>query len=698
MKQFLTVIIVALCCYTTISAQKPKEREEIRQSIWAEKNREFDVKEFPEKWNNESAVILAKIDRYSYKKPPLKKFSQEEFSRRRVKLLDKAAVESYSELNFYWPDTYYGEKGENFWGVFILKSNGKKIELKDEDGVEVTEDGYQKIKVAIPDLEPGDIIDYFQLTTLTNFGKEKVFNPIVYTLPGSYPILIQTLEFEVDNKCYLNCKSLNGAPEVKKKRGDNETTIYRLVDTTRDRIKDMRWTYSMRNFPTIKFQAFMASNVNLLPVKFIGKPEMVKSSVTKKEIDEYIKGFGNGYYEATMTDYAKWLKKNKKTLNKDNAAEEVYNYLRYYYAQGEPESSRGFNGINNHAFISLMKNILDQYKIPYEVLMGVPRSINALDDLILDEEVSFFLKIGDKDPYYVYNFGRYTNFADIPYLLEDIEVYAYNSKTKKIEKKRTPSSSADQNGYIANTIIKFDPENMQLLHFDSENIIKGHGKSYYQSRLMQFNDYIEPLQEKYGVLPSQKAVTKKKKEEADRNKLDDFNETRISNRKKMIEGDFDEQKLESFDDIAILEFGLDRQNPDFKFKEQYKVDGYVKKVGPNYVFDAGKLIGGQISLDDDDMERDHDVHMDYARSFEYNIEVIIPDGYTVEGIENLNFNVDNAAGAFISTAKIEGNKLVMKTTKRYNTNYVKASDWPLMIDYLEAAYKFTQQKVLLKKA
>ncbi|MBK6642258.1 MAG: hypothetical protein IPG39_14050 [Bacteroidetes bacterium] len=103
-------------------------------------------------------------------------------------------------------------------------------------------------------------------------------------------------------------------------------------------------------------------------------------------------------------------------------------------------------------------------------------------------------------------------------------------------------------------------------------------------------------------------------------------------------------------------------------------------------------------MKEDELKRHYDIHMGNTRAFNYEIAVTIPDGYKVEGIDKLNKDVDNATGFFKSTAKVEGNQLIITASKAYKTIYEKKENWPEMVKFLDEAYKFTQVKVVLKKA
>ena len=76
---------------------------------------------------------------------------------------------------------------------------------------------------------------------------------------------------------------------------------------------------------------------------------------------------------------------------------------------------------------------------------------------------------------------------------------------------------------------------------------------------------------------------------------------------------------------------------------------------------------------------------------------VIPDGYIVSGLDKLNKSVDNEAGSFESTAKVENNVLVITTLKKYKTNYQPNSNWNLVLEFIDAADQFTNEKILLKK-
>jgi hypothetical protein len=123
----------------------------------------------------------------------------------------------------------------------------------------------------------------------------------------------------------------------------------------------------------------------------------------------------------------------------------------------------------------------------------------------------------------------------------------------------------------------------------------------------------------------------------------------------------------------------------------------VKKAGDKYLLEIGRFLTSQIEIDKKEMERKNNIYMNFPRSFENEITFIIPEGYSVSGLEKLNKKVENETGGFTSNAEIKGNQLIIKSFKYYKNYFEPNANWNKMIQFLDAAYQFTQEKVLLKK-
>ena len=141
-----------------------------------------------------------------------------------------------------------------------------------------------------------------------------------------------------------------------------------------------------------------------------------------------------------------------------------------------------------------------------------------------------------------------------------------------------------------------------------------------------------------------------------------------------------------------------------KWVQVLKDSGMDGKNGPEascYTCHQGRLKFAHKMLhpetDKKEKERKNNIYMIYPRSFENEITLEIPAGYTVAGLDKLNKKVENETGGFVSSAVVTGNKLVIRTNKYYKNYYEPNSNWTKMIQFLDASYQFTQEKVLLKK-
>ena len=99
------------------------------------------------------------------------------------------------------------------------------------------------------------------------------------------------------------------------------------------------------------------------------------------------------------------------------------------------------------------------------------------------------------------------------------------------------------------------------------------------------------------------------------------------------------------------------------FKEKYILKNLINKAGINYSLNIGLLIGEKFHLEKEDLERHSDINLEFPKSFIYKIRIKIPDGYKVEGLDQINFTVDNEMGSFISLAKEESGYIFIQQEK-----------------------------------
>ena len=155
--------------------------------------------------------------------------------------------------------------------------------------------------------------------------------------------------------------------------------------------------------------------------------------------------------------------------------------------------------------------------------------------------------------------------------------------------------------------------------------------------------------------------------------------------------------MTSLDAFEVLNTGRYGDDP-LKVQLNFTSEGFLKKAGKNYIFPIGSLIREQLTLDQDEKNnRTKDIQFGVGRTYSNTIEMRIPTGYTLEGVDNLNMSIDTPYMSFISKAILNNKQLTVTTEKIYKTSTAPQAEWNKIVDVLETAYKFSQAKVILKK-
>ena len=241
---------------------------------------EFKATNVPDKWKNESAVIIGQKTEYLFTRVSSGRnyttvVRINEYIHKRIKLQDKNALEKFSTFNY----VTMGKDGNAEYK--IIKTNGKEETVDMKTAVEDDKDidaVYKPIfyslniksqKIAIPDLEVGDIIDYTLRSTIDwDMKAEGIgFRPFIFSLTNNYPAMYQQYRFTMVNGMKVQYRNYNGAPNLRfdpkaSVYGDKESYLsYYFLDKDREKSPDVRWNYELRTTPSVKFRVvFLADN------------------------------------------------------------------------------------------------------------------------------------------------------------------------------------------------------------------------------------------------------------------------------------------------------------------------------------------------------------------------------------------------------------------------------------------------------
>ena len=716
-----TFLITLTLLFTSLLSAQTQDEKDALEFFWGEQDAYKTMVDIPEKWSNESAVIIYKNENYDFHKFG-KNVTYKTSVRKRIKLLDKAAVEEFSEFTYTKrfrssKGLSLGTRGNNIIGVKIIKPDGsEKIIDIDKDAVEV--DG--ETKLAIANLEVGDIIDYYSYSiepfkSTYAFG----FDPVEKTLGEEYPILDYKLFFETENDFFINFNSFNDAPELIEIPTEKKNMRrYELTAQNIEKHKYERWFFPLVELPAYKFQVYFARSgkfENRADAFLPEKEDIIKKTVSNEDILEF---YDNVNPYGDLKHEERFLKK-KTFANDAEKAIAIFYFMRHYYltrfleayiAKDAEISTYPFGAYDDDArvfnedvnfmrhFIAIMKD----NKIKCDLIIAKKRYDGSLDDLLIQKNLNMVLKTQTTPPVYINSFGPHTTVNNFDPLLEGVDAYLLSAtkwKYDNIERITIPITSFETNKTNKDISINLS-DDFKSISVTSDISYTGHEKQDQQYERFIYKDYVDEDYKKFET-ESFVDLVKKSKQDSYRQQfdavIDKLRERQEETFKNSVKSEFDITTIEDYK-YTINETGRFHFEDPFTFTEEYTIkDELIKRAGPNYIMEIGKFIGGQIDLSVAERDRVENIYMGYPRSYNYQISLNIPEGYSVAGLDKLNKSIDNKTGAFISTAVLEGNTLTINTTKQYKNNYESNKDWSLMMDFLNEAQQFTNEKILLKK-
>lgn len=714
MKKTLLFLLVLIS--SNLFAQN---KEEAREFLWGKSDKFKNVTTVPDKWKNESAVIIYKFEFYDYHKFG-KSVNYTSAIRKRIKLQDQAAVTEFSQFSF--KDKFYTNKGyayreaTSFVGIKIVKSDGKEV-IVDVEKEAISTD--KEKKIAIANLEIGDIIDYYfyssePFKSVIEYG----FEPQESPLGDVYPTMEMKLSFQTENDFFVNFNTYNGAPELKELLNKGGERKYELVAKDIEKNEFPRWFYPLAELPCYKFQVFFARSgkFEARADAFLSEKEsIIKKTVSKEDIFDY---YDNKFVpNGDLGDINDFLK-GKKFASDEEKVREVYYFSRHkfftqYIEAMIVQEATKYQALlaykdpiffrTEQAFVNYFMSFLKKNDIDYDIIIGTPRYNGSIDDLLIQQNVTTLLRVKTKNPIFLEYFSPFTSADMFNYNLENSKAIALQvAKGKKVvdaEVVNLPSSTVEDN--VSKSISKVSiNEDFTGVKVNKESSYLGHLKENEQSDKLAYYDYVFEDYEKYGTKSVIDYIKNKKEKEKTGSQINALVNKLKEQQKETFKKSTEDDYGFSIDDhtLSIKSTGRFGKKSPLVYEEDFTLkDNLIKKAGSNYLVEIGKLIAEQIEINKKEKDRKNNVYMFYPRTITNEITLDIPAGYTVSGIEKLNKKTENETGGFTSSASIVNNQLIVKTSKYYTNYFEPNSNWGKMMQFLDAAYQFTQEKILLKK-
>ena len=697
--------------------------EDNAKPLWTENNTVFVSNIVPEKYKNESAVILGyqrsvnidKKSRFGFLSKGERSLVFLENIRFKIRLNDRNAVKAFTEVYFRYSDKIDG------FSAKIWKQDGsaKPISLISSIAVESVTDvpefyksffdqqvGSQRryFKVAVPDLEPGDILEYVTATKskLDVQGTGYIeFYPVYEICSKNYPILFNQISIETDNKSFFKSSSVNGAPEFKKVQASEEG-FYKYVFTDVDRPveKDVNFVSAYQVYPLTKFQVVYANDEKMKGA-LIGqvgeiKAEFSKTELAKKAWEDYEKvgNFSHTQY-GTVQKFIDVIWTQLKKQGAKDWTEKEYISNVYYKLRNVVVNSDTYLSDKVAAYI--FGSLLFQKNIKTELVISVSNSLGKLSNVLFDQEIRYVCKLNNS---YYFNYTDHSNPTDLVENLLGSEAYIIDQPTKQntqnIKLVTLPDAGFQDNvtDYAINTSLEAD---MNTLSVSRTSTFIGISKTKNIISALKYTPYMLDDYKYYGGnSPTEKM---KEAQEDEYNKSvramkDEYKDAKVEFVKQDLQREFQQKvKYKSF---VISSDGRSVKANKLVFAEDFELPQMVRKAGKKYLVNLSGLVGSQLQIKKEERIRMYDINVGNARTLNWVINFKVPAGYVVEGVKELNSTVDNEAGTYTCGAEEQNGTVILKIKKVYKKANSTKDKWPSMLAFIDAAYNNSFKYLLLK--
>jgi len=691
--------------------------------IWDQASSQFSNSTVPSKYSKESAVIFGfkrelsidKKSKFGFLTRGERSLVFYENVRFKIKLNDKNAVNAFTEFYFRYSDK------EDGFSAKLYKNNGVTTKVSLTDAVKVESassvpeffksffdqevNGQNRYyKVAIPDLEPGDILEYVSITKskLDVRGNGIIqFSPQYELCSKKYPILFNQIAIETDDKSYFKALSKNGAPEFKKEAAANSDFFrYVFTDTDRPTEKDVNFINAYRQQPFIKFQVIYSNKEEVKGV-LIGKQGEIKSNFPKEDLakkawEDYSQTGDYFLGGVTIQSYVNNLWSDLKKLGAKDWTEKEY-IKNVYYRLRNMVMFRD-NYLSDQTAAYLFGSLLYQRDIKSDLIISVSNNIGDLNDILFDNEVRYVTRVG-KDFYF--NFTDHSNPGELVESLLGSQAYIIQEPEKKsgnqvIQPITLPDAPADQNTGLFELNVSLNPD-LSTLAISRTTTYKGISKNRNISDALKFVPYMLTDYKNYnGNDPTEKMKSREEEEYSNmvRTLKEKFTEEKPKFVKQELEREFS-RKI-TYKNFTIASDGRSLKNSDLKYTEEFELPGMVRKAGKKLLVNIPGLVGSQLQFKKDERTRNSDIDVSYARALGWRINFKIPEGYTLEGLNELATSIENEIGTYKCNATQANGTATIEIRKIYKKANFPKSKWSDMLAFIDAAYNNSFKNVLLK--
>lgn len=711
----LCIMALTLIAFGSKGALDKKFYNKVADQIWNTPDSLFDATvTIPDSLiENNSAIILAWSDDIDLdhvvqnsiytSTGQTNRLVKNHVSRQMIKLLDQSAIDDYSEFEFgHSEDIKY--RGfviyqlRSAFGARIHKPDGTIREIDLSEAIELGDgkkgNDNKHYKIAIPGLEPGDILDFFKY--YEELAEQQDLEPDNYIFADEYPLLKRRLNITTHPKITVEYKTYNGVPALRRTTNEKgfetaERTLYNIPG-----VNFKRFTMPYRQLPFVRVQ-YLNNNNRRVMARNARSGGIYGNIHTGKIISEFGDFLHDIPYSSPINGRAvKMVKDNFVRQHPDATPREIADaaYLAVLYQDftGKNDENRASGQFERSLIFNDVLRKLDVYPVD-SVGIGL---ITARDDVPTSDisswkEATFVVKTPDA----VYYMRHHTGLApgEMPGLFKGETALLYMGdrkelgRTSLVKEYVVPGKKISENTAIFNDTVTID-EDVVRLHtkVDMKGAIKA--KRFYT----EVPEWTAEVEDFFAIAPDKRYKDKSFDEQGRR-------ESMRETMKDLVE-EYYGLKPDSVTAVNFISRGIRPDAPDMTVEADMEFGGLIENLGNDISVSLGKIAGMPAALTKNERERLVDVMLPYVSQFTHVQVVKAPEGYAFDpaSVESLSRNVNELVGMFFVLPAInDDGDLVLTTSLRYKFADIPLNLWPDFRKIIDEAAAFSDEAVLLVK-
>lgn len=713
MKHFITVLMALATIWGSADADDREDyrrwAEQVRREVWAKPLPAFSQKACPEDYRKHSVVTLAAyeeliVDQHNKADVAMllltwqvmRQVSVSYCYRTLVAINDEAARNNYSQFDFMsiasGPGLWSREKQMRTVGIRLIKPDGTVREVSTDEYVRTAEGRKgqeERSKLAVPDLQVGDLMDVF--TYSVSELNERSAEPFLFCFRQDNPLLSYQIHCVIDPSMTTQYRTLNGAPDFKQS-----------TDADGNIVLDVAMEQPAQAEPTLWYDRAACTPMTKLYIT----GRSLKGQWAPPSIDD--KGLqANPHFQTIVSDdaaFIKWAEYDRGGLTGKDATQwkKYCNALAEMDLPKEEHVARLYTGLYYHllfsrtgtmnpgVFLAMLRQALLKAGIVGYQLYATDNTQEPIDQLISYRNTTWGLYVKSIDKVIfppAYEMSPFT----VPSQLQGRKAVVDDGPSRLMT---LPLSTADDN--TENVALKATLDGTTLC-CRRQVAATGTSKEAWCKQFVLTEDLLSAFNRYLGTDKTLEGLVGKK----ERDDMAEWQRLQREKERKTYEAEVEAYHgaaATSLDDYGIDCIGFRPDSTQFSLHTAYKIDGLVKRAGPDLVLSVGRLIPPQRKIEGADRQRTDDIAYSFtASNICFDIEVGLPEGYTVapESLQPLNTAVSNACGRFETKAEVDGRCLHLTVVKRYEHAREPVANWPDILQFVDAAAKFNAVQVVL---